>query len=135
VNANNTDGLAMATTPDGNELIVVPDSGQGDVKAYSLPSLRLLWTSPVQASQIKAVGAARVLVYSPGDGFVSLVALDAKIGRTAWSVKFQTAGTGIAGALCDLTSTPVLVANNGQLATLDAATGKQLSYRSDPLPA
>jgi hypothetical protein len=47
-------------------------------------------------------------------------------------VKFQTAGTGIAGALCDLTSAQVLVADNGQLATLDAATGKQLSYRGDP---
>jgi hypothetical protein len=133
VNANDSDGSSMATTPDGNELIVEPNSSEGAaVEAFALPSLRPLWTSATQATSIQAVSAGAAVVTVEGDGYDYLVALNPRTGKSIWSVKFNTAVDGSAGALCDLTSTQVLMATNGQLATLDAATGKQISYRSDP---
>lgn len=132
VNANDSSGSSMATTPDGNELIVEPSSSQGAVEAFALPSLRRLWTSATQATSIQAVSAGAAVVTVEGDGYDFLVALNLRTGKPIWSVKFNTAVDGSAGALCDITSTQVLVATNGQLATLNAATGKQISYRSDP---
>src|SRR5262249_9091895 len=55
-----------------------------------------------------------------------LMALNPKTGQTEW--KADIGG----GAVCDMTTTQVLVEDNDQLATLSAASGKQLSYSSDP---
>jgi hypothetical protein len=125
---------SMEATPDGRELIgTLGNSGNQvsfTVNAYALPSARLLWsvaTPQYYTDTLEGIDASAVIIgrAQNSGGSTALIALDVKTGKVMWQVNVG------AGMLCDLTSSQILVAANGQLATLSAATGKQLSYQND----
>jgi len=126
----------METSPEGTELIGIVGSPSDEipptVSAYALPSARLLWsvrTPQYDTDTMEAVNASVVVIgrqTNNGDGTTTLIALDVRTGATVWTTNVGD------GALCDLTSSQVLVSTNNQLATLNALTGKQLSYENDP---
>jgi PQQ-like domain len=128
-------GPDSAATPDGKILAVVysDENDNTDVRGYALPSMRLLWSNATpryHADNLAAVNDTEILVdrsENGGSQTSKLMALDPQTGAVTW-----TANIG-GGSVCDLTSAQVLVADNDQLSTLDAGTGRQLSYQSDPV--
>jgi hypothetical protein len=135
-NQDYSDPPVMEATPEGTELIGIvgnaTDSIALTVNAYALPSARLLWslkTPRYDTDTLEAVNASVAIIgrsQNGGDGTTTLMALDVKTGNVVWKTNIG------GGALCDLTSSQVLVSANGQLATLSTVTGKQLSYETDP---
>lgn len=129
-------GLDAVATPDGGYLATVysDENGNSAERGYALPSLHQLWNDPVplySTDIIVGVNDSAILIArtrNEAGSATELLALDPGTGRTQWTVNIG------GGAVCDLTSSQVLVAANNQLATLSAATGKQLSYESDPYP-
>jgi PQQ-like domain len=135
-NQNYSNPPVMEGTPDGTELIgIVGNVSYGitsTVDAYALPSGQLLWslkTPQFDTDTLEAVNGSVAIIgraQNNGDGSTTLIALDVKTGTVAWKTNIG------GGALCDLTSSQVLVNANAQLATLSAATGQQLSYANNP---
>lgn len=126
-------GIGAVATPDSDYLVAVYSDANGNswYGGYSLPSLHKLWSIPIppaENEQIVGISDTELLITrgtSTGDTY--LLAFDPKTGQQLWKVDI-----GNGGSVCDLTSKRVLVAANSQLATLSAATGKQLSYEPDP---
>lgn len=135
-NQNYSNPPVMEASPEGTELIgIVGNESYGiplTVNAYALPSAQLLWsvkTPQYYTDTVEAINATVVVIArqeNNGDGTTALIAFDIKTGKIVWKTSIG------GGALCDLTSSQVLVNTNGQLATLSASTGKQLSYKADP---
>jgi outer membrane protein assembly factor BamB len=127
-------GHSIVSTPDGTEIIGTGGNLSYDlplaINAYALPSTRLLWsvkTPQYYTDTVEAINASVILIAraqnGSGDNSVEYLALDVKTGRVVWSQKI------VGATVCDLTSSQILVDANNQRATLDAATGKQLSYK------
>jgi hypothetical protein len=127
-------GPSAVATSDGTKLIVIYSDGNGNtyVQGYALPSVHRLWnnaTPRYYTDNLVAVNDSVVLIARSANGgqpAYELMALDPRTGKTMWTANIGS------GSVCDLTSTQILVEDNGQLATLDAASGKQLSYETDP---
>jgi hypothetical protein len=114
-----------AISSDGERLIVVdePEYGDPQAVAYSLPSFDVAW---------KRTPGSQVAVYGEGGGVVVesrydqakettiFVGVDDATGKPRWTLP--------AGEICGTTESQMLLSVNGQLATIDIATGKQLSY-------
>jgi hypothetical protein len=130
-NYTSGNGIGAVATPDGDYLVAAYTDANGNswYGGYSLPSLNKLWSIPsAQGDQLTGITDTEVLItrgLSSGD--TGLLSLDPKTGQQQW-----TADIGNGSSVCDLTSKQVLVSANSQLATLSAATGKQLSYEADP---
>lgn len=126
------EGIGAVGTPDGDYLIGVYTDGNGNswYDGYSLPSLHQAWSAPVAEDnddQIVGISNTQLLITRSTDGGDTyLVSLDPKTGQQQWRIDIG------GGSACDLTAAQVLVEANSQLATLSAATGKQLSYGPDP---
>lgn len=127
------EGIEAVATPDGNHLVAVYSDGNDHYwyEGYSLPSLHKLWSIPIPSAendQIVGISDAELLITrGPSSGDAYLLALDPKTGQQLWKVDI-----GSGSSVCELTSKQVLVQANSQLATLSAATGRQLSYEADP---
>jgi hypothetical protein len=131
---NYGDGVRAVATPDGNHLVAVYSDANDNswYGGYSLPSLHKLWSTPIPAGaggQIVGISDTEVLITqgSSTSGDTYLIALHPRTGQQLWKVDI-----GNGSSVCDLTSAQVLVQANSQLATLSAATGKQLSFEQDP---
>jgi PQQ-like domain len=126
----NSGNPGMEASPDGTELAGALGS-DSTVSAYALPSGRALWsirTPPGETDTTEAINASVLIIgraRSLGDP-TTLIALDVKTGKILWKTNIGN------GALCDLTSSQVLINVNDQLATLSASTGAQLSYEANP---
>ena len=131
---NYGDGIGAVATPDGDYLVAVYSDANGNswYGGYSLPSLHKLWSMPIPAGaggQIVGISDNEVLI-TQGSGISGdtyLIAVHPRTGQQLWK-----ADIGNGSSVCDLTSRQVLVQANSQLATLSAATGKQLSFEPDP---
>ena len=125
-------GIGAVATPDGDFLIATYTDSNENLRygGYSLPSLHQVWSAQVPYSgnydQIVGVSDTALLI-TRTDGDTYLLSLDPATGQEQWKIDI-----GPGGSVCDLTSTQVLAMANSQLATLSAATGKQLSYKPDP---
>jgi hypothetical protein len=128
------DGIGAVATPDGSTLVAIYSDGNGNswYRGYTLPSLKQLWSTPVPSGdtdQIAAISNGDLLItraVTNGGGDTYLLNLNPKTGRQQWKTDVSS------GSVCDLTSTQILALANNQLATLSAASGKQLSYATDP---
>jgi hypothetical protein len=129
------EGIGAVATPDGSTLVAVYSDGNGNswYRGYTLPSLKQQWSVPVPSDdtdQIVGITNTDLLVTSSvtnGGGDTYLLNLNPKTGQQQWKTDISSGGS-----VCDLTSTQVLVQASNQLATLSAASGKQLSYATDP---
>jgi hypothetical protein len=125
-------GIGAVATPDGDYLVGTYTDGNGNswYDGYSLPSLHQAWSAPIAEDsddQIVGISDTHLLITRSTDGGDTyLISLDPKTGQQQWKVDIG------GGSACDLTTTQVLVEANSQLATLSAATGRQLSYEPDP---
>lgn len=120
-----------SVTPNGSYLTAIVNDGNGNswYRGFALPSIKQLWSVPVQDVNnpaIVGISDTALLVTQGDDGDARLAALDPKTGRQEWAANVGD------GGVCDLTSRQVLVEDNNQLATLSASTGRQLSYKKDP---
>lgn len=127
-------GIGAVATPDGRYLITVNSGSGGNFSygGYSLPSLHQVWSAPDpdfgNNDQIAGVSDTALLITRVGnDGDTYLLSLDPATGQEQWKIDI-----GPGGSVCDLTSMQVLALANSQLAILSAATGRQLSYATDP---
>lgn len=129
-------GIGAVATPDGDYLVATYTDSNGNdwYGGYTLPSLHQVWSDPIPqdaSDQIVGISETSLLITrsdsNSSNDDTYLLSLDPKTGQQQWQTDISSGGS-----VCDLTSTEVLVAANGQLATLSAATGKQLSYESDP---
>ncbi len=128
------EGIGAVATPDGSTLVSIYSDGNGNswYRGYTLPSLKQLWSVPVPSGdndQIAGISDTALLITrasSDGGGDTYLLDLSPKTGQQQWKTDITS------GSVCALTSTQVLVEANNQLATLSEASGKQLSYESDP---
>ena len=128
------DGIGALATPDGSTLVAMYSDGNGNswYRGYTLPSLKQLWSTPVPSGdtdQIAGISNGDLLItraVTNGGGDTYLLNLNPRTGQQLWKTDVSS------GSVCDLTSTQVLVEANNQLATLSAASGKQLSYATDP---
>lgn len=125
-------GIGAVATPDGDFLIATYTDSSGNLSygGYSLPSLHQVWSAqdPDAGNNDQIVGVSdTALLITRTDGDTYLLSLDPATGQQQWKIDI-----GPGGSVCDLTSTQVLAMANSQLATLSAATGKQLSYKPDP---
>ncbi|NJC13173.1 hypothetical protein F4558_002999 [Micromonospora profundi] len=127
-------GQRTLSTPDGTTIVsLVGNSSKGvpdAIKAYRLPSAQPLWalkTPKYFTDSIHAINSSIVLVNRARTGAandsVEYMAVDVRTGKVVWSQKIAGLST------CLLTARQILIRVNGQFATLDAATGKQLSYQ------
>jgi hypothetical protein len=91
-----------------------------ELAAYSLPAGKELWHLPTTLSSVYLYGdgGGRVLVSENGK---TLVALDDQTGEIDWQIP-------VAGTICGITADQMSLAVHGQLALVDASTGKQISY-------
>lgn len=104
------------------------DNGQqGEtINAHSLPDMNTLWKIPAPSSNYQVLGADAGLVLveeQPEHGTANLVALSGQTGKELWRLP--------AGRVCGTTSSQMLTAVNGQLATIDLSNGQQVSYTTD----
>jgi hypothetical protein len=128
------ESIGAVATPDGSTLVAIYSDANGNTwyRGYTLPSLKQEWSTPVPSAdndQIVGISDTDLLIArasSDGGGDTYLLNLNPKTGQQQWKIDIS------GGSVCDLTSTQVLVAANNQLATLSAASGKQLSYATDP---
>jgi hypothetical protein len=127
-------GIGAVATPDGDFLIATYSDSSGNLSygGYSLPSLHQVWSAQDpdfgNNDQITGVSDTALLITRVGDdGDTYLLSLDPATGQQQWKIDI-----GAGASVCDLTSTQVLGLANSQLATLSAATGRQLSYEPDP---
>jgi outer membrane protein assembly factor BamB len=119
-----------AISTDGDRLIVVEESGEEEVArtiAYSLPSFEVAWTRPANQEDFLA-GEGGNLVFEVAreggeEGELKLVALNDQTGEPVWSVPD--------GEVCGVTESQLLLSVNGQRATIDLATGEQVSYEEE----
>jgi hypothetical protein len=125
----------LEVTPDGATLAGVLktlDSSSSYVDGYALPSMRRRWrlTTPDSTTDtIAGVTASTLLINRDKNGGArggELLALDVHTGKKLWSTDVN------GGELCDVTGSQLLINANDQLATLSAATGKQLSFADNP---
>lgn len=124
-------GTSAAVTPDGGYLAAMVSDGNGNswYRGYALPSMNQLWSIPEPEGSTGIQGisnTALLITESTEGGDTYLVDLNPQTGQQVWKTDIAD------GSACDLTSTEVLVDANNQLATLNAATGKQLSYQNNP---
>ena len=128
------EGIGAVATPDGSTLVAIYSDGNGNswYRGYTLPSLKQLWSTPAPSGdtdQIVGISNSDLLItraVTNGGGDTYLLNLNPKTGQQQWKTDVSS------GSVCDLTSTQVLVEANNQVATLSAASGRQLSYATDP---
>jgi hypothetical protein len=129
-------GDKTVSTPDGTTVVTVVESGPhrkvDSVNAYRLPSAQPLWTIKTPqyfTDTVHAINASILLIARAPNGAapdgIEYMAVDVNTGNIVWSQKIVDVST------CMLTSRFVQVRATSQFATLDAATGKQLSYTGD----
>lgn len=112
---------------DGNVVIgLLAYSGTSEpgteLAAYSLPDGTELWHAPrINSVYLYGDAGGRVLVSEQKGEDTNLVALDDHTGKVDWQLPAS-------GTVCGLTVHQMLLSVNGQLATIDASTGKQISY-------
>jgi hypothetical protein len=95
----------------------------GVIRAYSLPGLSQLWSTDVaDRTQVHLVAAGGdvLVVRRLGTDDTTTDGLDARTGQLLWSLPEVD--------VCGVTSTQMLVNVNDQLATIDLASGEQLSF-------
>jgi hypothetical protein len=118
-----------AVSSDGERLIVVDEPEEGDPQtvAYSLPSFDTAWKRPpVQGAFLVGEDGAIVLEqrYDLSAETTVLVGVNDQTGKQEWSLP--------AGEICGMTESQMLLSVNGQLSTIDLATGEQVSYEETP---
>lgn len=117
-----------AVSSDGERLIVVdePEYGDPQTVAYSLPSFDTAWKRP-PGSQVAVVGEGGGVVvesrYDQAKQTTIFVGVNDATGKPQWSLP--------AGEICGMTESQMLLAVNGQLATIDLKTGEQISYEEE----
>ncbi len=137
-------GDPAAISTDGNRAIVAetPEDRPATIGAYALPRMSLVWRwhSPYEGPrgtppELVADGGGILLVYvEEPSGGKALLALDDRTAKSLWSLKELPNEEKETGPVCGLSSSQALVFVNGQYATLDLHTGKQISYtNSGPL--
>jgi hypothetical protein len=130
---------ATFLSTDGQRLLgVVEEDQKTRVYAWSLPSLQLLWKGPAREfyPQLLADGGGVAIESMQGGATASgeaprkgtLVGLNDRTGRQDWSIP------AVEAQVCGLTNSEMMLAVNGQLATIDVKTGKQLSYSNGSCP-
>ncbi|MCO8277044.1 PQQ-like beta-propeller repeat protein [Actinoplanes sp. TRM 88003] len=128
-------GEKTVSTPSGEIIVSVvgngPHSVPYSVSAFQLPSAKPLWrlkTPKYFNDNVQSINDKIVLIVRAPNGggkSVEYMAVDVTTGKKVWSLKVPELST------CLLTSSNVLVRTKDQFVTLDAATGKQLSYTGD----
>jgi outer membrane protein assembly factor BamB len=108
------------SSEDGSVVFGVDD---GRIIAYGVPAMTVLWRSPKAFNPYLFGEAGGVLLTTSQDEDSKLVAFDVQTGKHLWSQ--------VVGDICGFTASQLLMVVNGQLATLDTKTGKQLSYDAD----
>lgn len=96
------------------------------IAAHSLPDMNTLWKIPAPNDNYQILGADAGLLLveeQPDNGTANLVALAEKTGKEAWRLP--------AGQVCGTTSSQLLISVNQQLATIDLASGQQVSYTNE----
>jgi hypothetical protein len=112
----------VQASDDGTQLFIRNDSG---ITAYALPAMRQIWAQQPPNGLVTYAEAGGVLVAgSYANNNRTTTGLDTATGAQKWSLPDLT--------VCGITRTQMQVLANGQLAIIDLATGKQLSYRPDP---
>lgn len=118
-----------AISSDGERLIVVdePEDGEPQTVAYSLPSFDVAWKRP-PGDEVSVVGEGGGIVvesrYDEAKETTIFVGVNDATGTQEWTLP--------AGEICGVTESQLLFSVNGQLATIDLATGEQLSYEEVP---
>jgi len=133
-------GDPAAISSDGSRVILAetPEESQASVAAYALPSMHLVWKwrAPYQAArgtppELVADGGGVLLLYAEEpSGGKALIALDDRSAQHLWSLKELPNEEKEAGPVCGVSSSETLMFINGQYATLNLHTGKQISYTS-----
>lgn len=132
---NVADPTAAAITPDGRTLIGVEgNSDQGAnvaTVAYALPAMKKLWSVPTaqyDSPSMEGINDSVVVLASGEDGGSTtlLTALSTQTAAKVWQQHIQTTAS-----VCAMTSTQLVVLANGQLASLSAADGHQITYHTD----
>ncbi len=115
---------------DGQRLIALVGE-RHRLTVFALPSGRVLWSRDWGTKQF---AGPEPYIYADADGLAlvgvtndkteehQLIAFDDSHGQERWTVP--------EGPVCGITKRQVLIAVNDQLATLDTATGRQLSYQA-----
>lgn len=93
------------------------------VVAYSVPDMRVAWKGRGDFEPYLHGEAGGVLLTTSQEDDAKLEALDVETGERMWSVP--------AGDVCGFTNSQLLLAINGQLATIDMNSGEQLSYSDE----
>jgi hypothetical protein len=113
-------------TSDGERLIALPGEAQGndqEIVGYSLPEAKPLWRTRKTYSPTPIGDGGGTFVFYEDDGSdpdPRVKGLDDRTGKYKWSLPN--------GEVCAITNREMLVGVNGQLAVIDIATGKQLSF-------
>ncbi len=131
-----TDPTSAVITPDASTLIGVRgnyDQGEPTTTvAYSLPSMRKLWSIPTPKYYTDSVASISNSVVvlarqrNDGDGVTRLMALSTQSGAKVWQQNIK-----VSVSVCALTSSQLVLLVNDQLAFLNASTGVQTSYQAD----
>jgi hypothetical protein len=130
------DPASAVITPDASTLIGVRgnfDQGEPTTTvAYSLPSMRELWSIPTPkyySDSVEGVNNSIVVLarqQNDGDGVTRLMALSTQSGAKVWQQNIK-----VSVLVCALTSSQLVLLVNDQLAFLNAGTGVQTSYQAD----
>jgi hypothetical protein len=117
-----------AMSSNAKQLILVeePEYGKPYTVAYALPSFHIAWQRPPGQS-VSLVGEGGGIVIegkeTPSSEGVFWVGVNDQTGEPEWTLP--------AGELCGMTESQLLMAVNGQLATIDLKTGEQLFYEEE----
>jgi hypothetical protein len=117
-----------AMSSDAGRLIVVeePEDGAPYAVAYSLPDFHVAWQRPRgQSVSLVAEGGGIVLEQreNPSGETTFWAGVNDQTGEQEWTLP--------AGEVCGTTESQMLMAVNGQLATIDLKTSEQISYEEE----
>jgi hypothetical protein len=119
-----SDGIAEAVVQNGRTLLTHGDAG---LTAYSIPSMRKLWSDPDTGGMIGTGGNVLLLQgTNPNTGNVTFWGINEFSGARLWSKPTSDSDLQV----CGMSTTQFLVSANSQLVVLELKTGKQLSYSS-----
>ena len=113
---------AMST--DGDRLILVeePEDGEPHTVAYTLPDFHVAWRRP-PGNSVSLAGEGGGIVIESMSGTPGLVGVNDRTGEQEWTLP--------GGEICGMTDSQMVLAVNGQLATIDLKTGEQISYEEE----
>jgi hypothetical protein len=119
-----------ALSSDVKRLILVDEPeneyGEPHAVAYALPDFHVAWQRPSgQSVSLVAEGGGIVLEQreNPSGEMTFWVGVNDQTGEQEWTLP--------AGEVCGITESQMLMAINGQLATIDLKTGEQISYEEE----